>query len=83
MSVARRLVERHLLLQCGLRTNLYSYYQHPLLAHLSSPLFTRNVERGAGDTRLGPGQMSLKSLWPVTLMTSTSTSTEHMYIHVK
>lgn len=67
--MVRRLVEKHLLLQCGARTNLYSKYQHPLLAHLSPPLFSRNVERGPGDTGLGPGQLSLKSLWPVALVT--------------
>lgn len=69
LGMVRRLVEKHLLLQCGARTNLYSNYQHPLLAHLSPPLFSRNVERGPGDTGLGPGQLSLKSLWPVALVT--------------
>ena len=74
LSKVRGVVERNLIRQCGARDNLYSYYQCPLLAHLSHPLFTRNVERGPGDAGLGPGQMSLKSLWPVTLMDPTTTS---------
>ena len=75
--MVRRVVERQLLLQCGARPDLYSHYQHPLVVQLSPvlpPLFTRNVERGPGDTGLGPGQLSLKSLWPVTLMSATNTS---------
>ena len=66
------MVETQLLLQCGARPNLYSHYQCPLLSHLSLPLFTRNVERGPGGTELGPAQLSLKSLWPVTLANPTS-----------
>lgn len=80
LSRMRRIVERHLLLQCGARPDLYSHYQHPLLAHLSPLLFTRNVERGPGDIGLGPGQLSLKSLWPVALM-SPKTSTE-LQVHM-
>jgi huntingtin len=68
----RSVVETQLLLQCGARPNLYSHYQCPLLSHLSLPLFTRNVERGPGGTELGPAQLSLKSLWPVTLANPTS-----------
>jgi hypothetical protein len=72
LSMVRYVVEQHLMLQCGARPNLHSHYQYPLLSHLSPPLFTRNVERGPGDTELGPGQLSLKSLWPVTLANPTS-----------
>lgn len=75
LTMVRSMVERQLLLWCGARRNLYCHYQCPLLAHLSPPLFNRNMERGPGDTGLGPGQLSLRSLWPVTLMTPLSTST--------
>ncbi|CAI8011397.1 Huntingtin [Geodia barretti] len=68
----RSVVETQLLLQCGARPDIYSHYQCPLLSHLSLPLFTRNVERGPGGTELGPAQLSLKSLWPVTLANPTS-----------
>ena len=71
----RQVVEQQIIQQCGARPDLYSHYQHPLLSHLSPsypPLFTRNVERGSGETQFGPGQISLKSLWPVMLMTATS-----------
>ena len=61
-----------LLLQCGERGSLYDYYQSPVLSHVSSPhyppLYTRNVERDAGNTMLCSGQMSLNSLWPIMLM---------------
>lgn len=77
--MVRHLVEKHLLLQCGARTNLYSHYQHPLLAHLSPLLFSRNVERGPRDTRLGPGQLSLKSLWPVALVTPKTSMQPQVY----
>lgn len=55
--------------------NVFSHYQCPLLSHLSLPLFTRNLERGPGDTRLAPAQLSLRSLWPVTLANPTSPGT--------
>ena len=65
-----------LLLQCGQRSNIYSYYQAPLLHNVTSPhyppLYTRNVERLMGDTSTGPGQMSVNSLWPIMLMSTTS-----------
>lgn len=75
LCAVRQIVEQQIIQQCGARPDLYSHYQHPLLSHLSPsypPLFTRNVERGSGETQLGPGQISLKSLWPVMLMTATS-----------
>ena len=72
MRKVRSVVETQLLLQCGARPDIYSHYQCPLLSHLSLPLFTRNVERGPGGTELGPAQLSLKSLWPVTLANPTS-----------
>ena len=70
--MVRSLVETQLLRQCAGRPNLYSHYQCPLLSQLSLPLFTRNLERGPGETELGPAQLSLKSLWPVTLANPTS-----------
>lgn len=78
LSMVRSVVERHLLLQHGARPNLYCHYQHPLLSHLSLPLFTRNVERGPGDSDLGPGQLSLKCLWPVSLMGPTSAGSSEL-----
>lgn len=66
MNVRKRL-EVEVLLKCGTRTNLYSYYQNPLLNHYSStfypPLFTNNIEREVGAASIGYGQISLSSLW--------------------
>ena len=80
LSMVRWTVERQLLLQCGGRPNLYSHYQCPLLSHLSFPLFTRNLERAPGETELGSAQLSLKSLWPVTLAKPTSPGTTYPLI---
>ena len=80
LSTVRSMIEKHIITQCGNRANIYSHYQYPLLAHLSFPLYTRNIERGSGDSDLGPGQLSLKSLWPVTLLGPT-TSTGIYIIH--
>ncbi len=74
----RRLLELQLLLQTGFRGNLPAHYQCPTFHHVSSshypPLFTQNVERGLGEVGLGAGQMSLNSLWPIMLMSATTST---------
>ena len=73
----RRILELQLLLQCGERPNLHAYYQIPPLRHTSSPyyppLYVHNLERSLGEAGLGVGQMSLNSLWPIMLLSATST----------
>ena len=70
MNVRKRL-ELEILSECGLRTNLYDYYQTPLLSNYSSscypPLYFKNIEREIGATAIGYGQLSMRSLWPIVL----------------
>ena len=69
MANIRQRLELEIILECGARTDLYSYYQSPLLNHYSSslypPLYARNVEKEVGKTVVGYGQMPLSSLWSV------------------
>lgn len=69
LTSVRKRLEREIVLECGIRTNIYSYYQYPLLNHYSSslypPLYTRNIEKQIGDSSIGYGQVSLSSLWSI------------------
>lgn len=60
-----------MILKCGLRPDLPSHYQLPLmqgfLAPTHPPIFAHNLERPLGSTHIGPGQLSLNSLLPITL----------------
>ena len=69
LANVRKRLELEILLESGARTDVYNYYQSPLLNHYSSssypPLYTRNIEREVGDTSIGYGQISLSSLWSI------------------
>lgn len=85
LTVNRSLVEAQLILSCGLRPDLPSHYQLPLmqgfLSHTHPPIFTHNLERLLGSTRLELGQLSLKSLLPITLRSdSAQLSSENVEI---
>ena len=71
LSVHRSFVEAQLILRCGLRPDLSSHYQLPLMQGFLSPthppIFAHNLERPLGSTHIGPGQLSLNSLLPITL----------------
>lgn len=78
LASVRRRLELQIWLECGNRSNIYSYYQNPLLNNYTSsfypPLYTRNVEREVGDASIGYGQVSLSSLWSI-LFKQTSSGT--------
>lgn len=72
-------MESQLLLTCALRPNLAAHYQFPLMQGFLSPthppIFAHNLERPLGSTHIGVGQLSLVSLFPITLK-SDHTSTQ-------
>lgn len=69
LANVRKRLEIEILLECGARKDIFSYYQSPLLDHYSSPLYpplyTRNIEKDIGDATIGYGQISLSSLWSI------------------
>ncbi len=69
LTTIRKKLELETMFQSDARTNLYSYYQSPLLEHYSStiypPLYTKNVEKYIGSTSISYGQISLRSLWSI------------------
>lgn len=69
LASVRKRVELQILMECGSRSDIYSYYQSPLFNHYSSslypPLYTRNIEKEIGDTSIGYGQISLSSFWSI------------------
>lgn len=85
LATVRKRVEFEILMECGTRNDIYSYYQSPLLNHYSSslypPLYTRNVEKEIGDTSLGYSQISLSSLWSILFKQTSSGMGLHKYVY--
>ena len=69
LATVRKRVELEILQECGGRSDIYSYYQCPLLNHYSSslypPLYTRNIEKEVSETSIGYAQISVSSLWSI------------------